>query len=200
MTAEIPFDRWNPLPLNQAVALFANAPFRWALAGGYAVEQFLGSSIRDHDDIDLLVFRDDQLKAQNWMSGWQLYAADPPGALRKWRSAEILPPGVHDIWGHRLTSDSWELQLMLAEAEGNEWFSRRSSAIRGRRDDLIAHYNGLPCVRIDVQLMYKSKGLRPKDELDFQASLPRMSADSKRWLKNALLTLYPDGHPWLQSL
>jgi hypothetical protein len=200
MSAPIPDERWNPLSLAETVALLADAPFQWCLGGGYAVEQFLGAPIRTHDDVDVVVFRGDQLKCQRWLAGWELYAADPPGTLRKWRKDEFLPFGVHDIWGYKPPSDSWQLQLMLAEVDGDDWYNRRNPLIRGRRDDLIVEYNGLPCIRIEVQLMYKSKGLRPKDELDFQAALPRMSAASKRWLKNALLILYPDRHPWLEAL
>jgi hypothetical protein len=196
----IPYTNWKPLSDVEVVSLFNNAPFKWFLAGGYAIEQFLGESIRTHDDIDVMVFRDDQLRLQHWLNGWELYAADPPGTLRKWVEEEYLPFGIHDIWGHRTGSQAWQLQLMLAEVEGDEWFSRRNSLIRGRRDELIQRYNDIPCVRVEVQLMYKAKGLRPKDELDFQACLPKLSNEAKLWLKDSLLLLYPEGHPWLKSL
>jgi hypothetical protein len=200
MKVTIPDERWNPLSLPEVTAIFADAPFQWGVAGGYAVELFLGASIRAHDDIDVTIFRDDQLKAQHWLEGWQLYAADPPGTLRVWGEGEYLPFGVHDIWGHQARVEAWQLQLMLAEVEGEEWFNRRNPAIRGQRHDLIAEYGGVPCVRVEVQLMYKSKGRRPKDELDFAACLPRMSAESRQWLSNSLRVLYPDSHPWLNAL
>jgi len=38
--------------------------------------------------------------------------------------------------------------------------------IGGSRADLLIEYNGIPCVRIEIQLMYKAKGRRPKDEID----------------------------------
>jgi hypothetical protein len=118
---------------------------------------FLGRSIRAHSDIDVVVFRDDQLVVQHWLAGWCLYAADPPGTLRPWLSGEYLPVGIHDIWGHRVDASAWQLQLMLAEVEGDMWWSRRNPVIRGQRNDLIVTYHGLPCVRIEVQLMYKSR-------------------------------------------
>lgn len=179
---------------------FANAPFAWGLGGGYAIEQFLGRSIRAHGDVDVVVYRDEQLQAQHWLTGWSLYAADPPGTLRVWLNDEYLPYGIHDIWGHRTDARAWQLQLMLAEVEGGEWWSRRDASIRGRREDLIVEYHGMPCVRVEVQLLYKAKNLLPKDELDFQACLPLLSADAKRWLKNNLHLLYPEGHPWIAAL
>jgi len=149
-----PQSNWQPLSIEEVVQLFAKAPFTWGLAGGYAVEQFLGRSTREHSDIDVVVYRDAQLQAQSWLSTWQLYAADPPGALRPWIDNEYLPYGIHDIWGHRL----------------------------------------------QVQLLYKARGCRPKDNHDFQACLPQLSADAKQWLRNTLLLVYPAGHPWLEDL
>src|SRR5574341_1828127 len=184
MAIEIPYDQWQPLSIAEVRAIFANAPFSWGLAGGYAVEQFLGTAIREHGDLDIVVYRDDQLRVHDWLAGWRLYAVEPPGPLRPWRTGEYLSYGLHDIWGHRLGIQAWELQIMLAEVEGQEWFSRRNPSIRGRREDLILTYHGLPCVRIEVQLLYKARNCRPKDDLDLQACLPRMSANAKQWLVN----------------
>lgn len=196
----IPFSHWQPLPIAEVAQLFSGAPFTWGLAGGYAVEQFLGRSIREHGDIDIVIFRDEQQQAQRWLSGWQLHAADPPGNLRPWAIDEYLPYGIHDIWGHRTGSSAWQMQLMLTETEGEEWYSRRDHAIRGHRSDLIVTYGGLPCVRVEVQLLYKAKRTLPKDMLDFQSCLPLLSPAQKEWLKDGLLRLYPAGHIWLASL
>ena len=82
---------------------------------------------------------------------------------------------------------------MLAEVDGDEWFMRGNPQVRGRRDDLIVKYNDIPCIRIDVQLLYKARSNRPKDTCDFQACLPHLSTDAKRWLRQNLLQLYPTG-------
>jgi hypothetical protein len=197
---DIPYTSWRPLSVAQTVQLFTDAPFAWGLAGGYAVEQFVGKPIREHGDIDVIVFRDQQHLVQHWLERWQLYAADPPGTLRLWLANEYLPYGIHDIWGHQTDIRVWQLQLMLAETEGEEWFSRRNHLIRGQRNDLLAIYHGIPCVRIEIQLMYKAHHRLPKDETDFQTSLPLLSTQAKHWLKEQLMLLYPDGHPWLAQL
>ncbi|MCA9888817.1 MAG: hypothetical protein KC546_10615, partial [Anaerolineae bacterium] len=178
----IPFSNWQPISLEQTVALFDVAPFTWFIAGGYAVELFLGHSIREHDDVDVVVFREDQLAAQSWLIGWQLYAADPPGTLRPWLQDEFLPFGVHDIWGHQDGKQHWEMQLMLAESEHDRWFARFDEGIGGPRDDLFTIYKGVPCIRIEVQLLYKCRRPRPKDEADFAACLPLLSDDQCQWL------------------
>jgi hypothetical protein len=200
MDVEIPYSRWRPLSVAELSVIFANCPFKWGLAGGYAIEQFLGRIVRAHEDIDLIVFRDDQLRLQDWLGDWLLYAADPPGVLRKWTNGEYLPFGIHDIWGYRFGSEAWQLQIMLAEAEGVEWYSRNNRAIRGIRSALIVGYNGIPCIRVEVQLLYKAKSHRPKDDLDFQACLPHLDSEARTWLKEKLILLYPQGHSWLSAL
>lgn len=196
----IPDPKWQALSLEAAVELFRDAPFEWAVAGGYCVELFIGRSYRSHEDVDILVFRDQQRAVQRWLSHWCLYAADPPGQLRRWIDDEYLPIGVHDIWAHRPDSDAWQFQLMIAEHDGADWFYRNDSSIRGRRADLIAHYRELPCVRIEIQLFYKSRGKRTKDEEDFERCLPLLNADQKRALALLISKKFPDGHRWLPRL
>lgn len=196
----IPYDRWAPLSVAEVVERFAGAPFAWGLAGGYAVEQFVGRPLRPHGDIDVVVFRDEQLLAQRWLRGWQLFAAEPPGTLRPWAGGEELPYGIHDIWGVVAGGDAWQLQLMLLETTEGEWFSRRDPRVRGRRRDLIVSYGGVPCLRVEVQLFYKAKSPRPKDERDFEACLPLLDAPARIWLREHIRLLYSDGHPWLSQL
>ena len=89
---------------------------------------------------------------------------------------------------------------MLTESEGDRWFSKRSRLIGGQRGDLIVAYRNVPCIRIEVQLLYKAKNPRSKDDLDFETCLPLMSAGEKRWLRTRLELLHPEGHPWQRLL
>jgi hypothetical protein len=199
-TPLIPDPRWQALSLPAAAALFQDAPFEWAIAGGYCIELFVGQSYRPHEDVDILVFRDEQRLVQRWLSDWCLYAADPPGHLRRWIDDEYLPIGIHDVWAHRPDIAAWQFQLMIAEQDGAEWFYRNDSSIRGRRVDLIKYYNELPCVRIDIQLFYKSRGKRAKDEADFERCLPLLSIDEKYALAKLISRKFPEGHRWLPRL
>lgn len=200
ISASIPLEKWQPLSVKEVCDLFDGAPFQWALAGGYAIELFLGKAIRSHSDIDVILYRDEQLKAQRWLKEWRLYAADPPGTLRPWNENEFLAAGIDDIWLHHSTSEAWQLQFLVSEVEGDEWVSKRNPLIRGQRNTLITRYQDVPCIRAEIQLLYKAKNRRPKDELDFQACLPLLSIEAKQWLKQSLVILYPEGHAWLSFL
>ena len=49
-----------PEPLARVAALMSTFRPRWSLCGGWAVDAWLGRQTRDHADIDIAVFRDDQ--------------------------------------------------------------------------------------------------------------------------------------------
>ena len=65
---------------------------------------------------------------------------------------------------------------------------------------LIVLYGGVPCIQVEVQLLYKARSSRPKDRCDFEACLPHLSGAAKLWLRDHLLLLYPAGHAWLEDL
>jgi hypothetical protein len=200
MSAMIAFERWKPLSVAQVAELFASAPFDWCLAGGLAIEQFVGVSLREHGDIDVVVFRDQQLLVRSWLATWRVYAADPPGELQPWPVGELLAKGIHDIWLHLPDSDAWQLQLMIQDASEQEWIFRRDHRIRGDRQSFIQDENLVPCIRPEIQLLYKAPNPLPKDEIDFRASLPLLSAEARTWLRSQLELLYPAGHPWSRAL
>lgn len=196
----IALERWNPLSVEQVVELFTGAPFDWCLAGGLAIERFVGVQLREHGDIDVVVFRDQQLLVRNWLATWCVYAADPPGELQPWPAGEFLAGRIHDIWLHRPDSDAWQLQLMIQDASEQEWIFRRDQRIRGDRQSFMQDVSPVPSIRPEIQLLYKARNPLPKDELDFRASLPLLSAAARAWLRSQLGLLYPAGHPWRRAL
>lgn len=195
-----PWGVWEPATLTEVVALFSWLPVHWWVAGGHAIELAVGHPIRDHGDIDVLVLRRDQLAVRRALAGWEWWAADPPGTLRPWQPGETLPPQVHDIWCRPTSQQPWRIQVMLDESHGTDWVSRRSARLRrplatvGRTSA-----DGTPYLAPEIQLFYKAEGLRPKDEIDFTAALPHLSADQRRWLHRAIADTY-GVHPWSPRL
>jgi hypothetical protein len=191
---------WTPLSVAEVVDLFRGASFFWCLAGGRAIERVVGRAYRPHQDIDIVVLRPQQLAVQDWLSEWRLAAADPPGSLRPWLPAERLPWRVHDVWAHREGAAGWELQLMLQEADAQSWYFRRDDRVHGPLDGLASVVDGLPCLRVDLQLLFKAKRSRPRDEMDFQAVLPSLTAAQRLTLAEWLRLTCPNGHDWIAAL
>jgi hypothetical protein len=176
------------------------AEFFWCLAGGHAVAHVLGRSHREHGDIDIVIIRTQLLEAQRWLRGWRLYAAGAPEGLRPWIPNEQLPAQIHDVWCHREGSHAWELQIMVQESDGDSWYFRRDARVSGRVADLATIVDDVPCLRMDLQLLFKSRDPRPKDETDFRALLPALSDAERKTLAYWLRLVYPSGHPWSSSL
>ena len=192
---------WQPLSVAELVAALADARTIWWLAGGWALDLFLGRETRTHDDIDVQILRAHHVQVRAVLAGWDLHAADPPGTLRPWPVGEELPAHVHDIWCRRSPADPWAFQLMIADTSGEDWVYRRDPRIRRPVIELSGptSTSTLRVLSPDVQLLYKSKGLRPKDQQDFDAVLPALTLGQKGWLRTALETSSP-GHPWLAPL
>lgn len=201
MRTETPWGPWDPPPLSEAVRLLAPLRTPWWIAGGYAVELAVGSAYRDHGDIDVLLPRRDQLAVQAVLAGWEWWAADPPGTLRPWLPGEILPAHVHDIWCRPGPAEPWRVQFMLDDMEGDDWVFRRDPRIRLPLDRLgKVSGDGVPYVVPQVQLLYKSKSRRPKDEQDFEAALPVLGADQRSWLTETITLAEGADHPWAVRL
>jgi hypothetical protein len=56
--------------------------------------------------------------------------------------------------------------------------------------------DGIPYLAPEIQLFYKAKAPRSKDETDFTATLPILTEPQQQWLSYALSLVYGPGHPW----
>ena len=173
----------------------------WWLAGGWALDSFLGLVTREHADSDALILRRDHVDVREDLAEWDAHAADPPGTLRPWRVGEHLPEEVHDVWLRRRPDLPWAFQFMIDETDGGDWLYRRDRRIRRPLASLSGPTSSPACQVLapEIQLLYKSKGLRPKDESDFAAVLPELDEPRRAWLRDALRLTSPD-HPWLGAL
>jgi aminoglycoside-2''-adenylyltransferase len=195
-----PWGTWEPLTPSEVSRLFAASGAPWWLAGGYAIELAVGRRFREHADIDVLLLRRDQLIAQHVLAGWEWWAADPPGRLRRWLPGETLPDGVRDIWCRPAAGQPWRIQLMLDEASGEEWVSCRNPGLRQPISSLgRTSEEGFPYLAPEIQLFYKAKTPREKDDADFAEVLPLLDTRQRQWLVQAITETYGT-RPWLSRL
>jgi hypothetical protein len=195
-----PFGPWEPAQPAEVARLFSAMPCSWWIAGGYAIELAVGHPVRDHGDIDVMVLRQDQIRVQEALHGWEWWAGDPPGVLRPWRPEEYLRAGVHDVWCRPGPGERWRIQVMIEESGDGDWVSRRDPGIRrplagiGRTSS-----DGIRYLTPEIQLYYKAKDPRPKDEADFTAVLPSLTQAQRQWLSDTLARAFGD-HPWRARL
>jgi hypothetical protein len=196
--ADYDFDFWQPLQPHAAPALFGGLVAPWWIAGGWAIDLFIGRETRAHEDLDIGVFRDDQqaIQAQLVSRGFELHCSDPPGTLRPWQPGEMLGERVQDVWCRRAPDAPWEFQLMLNPGGGDAWISRRDPAYSMPLSDALIERDGLRCLAPQIQLHFKAKSNRPKDLADLENALPLLDQPARQWLLRALTRTYP-GHAWI---
>ncbi|MBC7278157.1 hypothetical protein [Nocardioides sp.] len=187
-------------------ALLEDYPGLWWITGGWAIEAFTGVH-RDHHDTDLSILREDLSLLRKHLAGrFDVWAAGST-ALRP-----LLPDDDVDddpdvalwetegqLWVRRDASSPWEYDIVLSPGSARLWEYRRDPSIRMPMRDALWERDGVRYLAPEIQLLYKAKGLRPKDQADFDATAPLLNDRDRRWLRGALEQTLPD-HPWIAAL
>ena len=190
---------WLDAGPERAAAWLDPLRSEWWIAGGWAIDLFVGrGERRRHEDLDVGCFRADFDAVRGALRGWEFFAA-ADGVLLPLAQGETPVPEVHSVWCRREGETAWALEVMLDERDGTDWVYRRDPTVRRPAHDLTWRANGIPVLRPEVQLLYKSKGIRSKDDVDFRRTAPLLDPDARRWLIDALSRTYP-AHAWLRIL
>lgn len=185
--------------LETVVALMSGFPAPWCVAGGWAIDLFIGRTSRLHDDVDVAVFREDQQAIHAFWPHWSKRKV-VAGTLRIWPRDEWLSPPIHEIHMQSPDDPQQVMEFLLNERNGDQWVFRRHPAVTLPAQRLIrAGAGGVPILAPNVVLLYKAKNPRPKDEADFQVAIPHLAAADREWLARALEIVQPDHH-WLAKL
>ncbi|MGH2610300.1 MAG: nucleotidyltransferase domain-containing protein, partial [Tepidiformaceae bacterium] len=203
-TPEVP----QPVAVLATVMEMFSAP--WALCGGWAIDAWLGRETREHGDVDLCVFVQDQRALFEHLSGWQLLAHDAtwtPKENDEWWDGRALlnqPSHIHGrppdrsgpvpADGIATIEDGFWLDIQIADRSRNDWLISRDPLISMPLREAVATSPwGLPTVVPEVLLAFKARDLRRRDRLDFEALLPRLDQQQRDWLRDAISLM---GHPW----
>lgn len=187
-----PHGPWRPLGVSDVASLFKAAPFTWFIAGGHALELALGRSWRDHSDIDVVVRRDELRAVHAFLADWDLHVA-AAGGLSPWDGRALTPERhEHNIWARPAADSPWQLDLIVGGGTDAAWRSRRDPSVRVPWSDAVRRSGGTPYLAPHVQLLMKSKDVRPKDDLDARVVLPTLARTERQWLAAHL----PSDHPW----
>ncbi|HEX4124932.1 MAG TPA: GNAT family N-acetyltransferase [Tepidisphaeraceae bacterium] len=177
----------------------AGFPAPWCVAGGWAIDSFLGRVTRLHDDVELAIFRQDQLALHEYLGRWHF---DKIVERRRepWAAGEFLELPIHEIHGRSPDEPAEAIEILLTQRDGMDWIFRRNSSVKLPLErTIIPSAIGLPILAPEIVLLYKSRSLRPKDESDFECALAALSPARRCWLAEALQFCAPS-HPWRKLL
>jgi Aminoglycoside-2''-adenylyltransferase len=191
---------WEPLLPADLAGLLNGLEASWWICGGWALDLYLGRETRRHDDLDVAVLRRDQGALFRHLRGWDVRYATPAHALEPWDGSHLEPP-VHGIWARRSheASAPWTCEFLLNEHTGRDWIFRRDEAVTRSLDEVGAERGGVPFLRPEIVLLYKAGELSPKNEADFAAVRPLLTATASQWLRDGLEVIDPR-HPWVPQL
>jgi hypothetical protein len=169
----------------------------WFFAGGWAIDLYLGKETRHHQDIEISIFRKDQLELKSFLKDCELKKVRR-GEFLPWQD-EFLELPIHEI--HALdNSMGQKLEILFNETKGDYWLFRR---------DLTTTYPicsvysvsemGYRYLNPEIVLLYKAKNTREKDNQDFLAVKDNLDKNKKKWLQKAICSQYPE-HEWLKLL
>lgn len=191
--------KWEPLTPPQVVELLRGYDAPWWIAGGWALDLYLGRQTRAHNDIEISVFRADEQKLRRHLRGWEHFIADK-GTLTPIDDGEPLPKEAHELWSRERGRQAWQLETLIEERDGDRWTYRRDPRVGAHAKDIGRYTNdGIPYIRPDIQLLYKSRSPRPVDESDLLSVLPRLDPYQRATLAAWIGATEPT-HRWIARL
>ena len=190
---------WVPLDPVEVRRLLRDYPHPWWIAGGWAIDMFLGRKTRHHEDIDVGLFRRDAVDMRALLRDWDVQWA-LGGRFRPWEIDDVPGPDEDNVWVRPRPDAAWAFQLMLNPGDESTWVYHRVPTITRPLEEVIQRTgDGIPYLAPEVQLLYKagsSMGVRPKDQVDFDNVVPALDDGRRAWLRDVL----PSDHAWSNAL
>src|ERR1700733_6380598 len=183
----------------EAFAWLCTLNVPWWVAGGWALDLFVGTQTREHEDLDVGVLRRDSMQLLDALSSWEFFEAKD-GVLSRLHVGAAPNADVNSLWCRPNGADLWTIEVLLDASDLDYWIFRRNTEIRRPLIEVIRrNSDGVPYLAPEVQLLYKARSMRPKDKADFERVAPRLESAARTWLRESLLKTYP-GHAWTAAL
>lgn len=191
--------------LASVVELMRGFDRPWYIAGGWAIDLFLGHTTRKHNDVDIAILRKDQHAVRNYLAGWDFKKVIPRpngGLLETWHDSEWLELPIHEIHVCRAGHNPPHLEFLLNESTEHEWQFRKNLQVTRPLPLIGLHTDtGVPFLCPEVVLLYKatSKKPTPENEDDFDNIRKALNKEQREWLRQAI-EVYNPKHRWLEQL
>lgn len=168
----------------------------WCVAGGWAIDLWLGRATRSRHDVDLLVARADQPAVHEHFADRTLVKVVPhpdgvvgEGSLMPWDGGWLDLP-LCQVFAD--APDGARIEIVSGEIHGGMWRYWRNPEVELPLDRLVVTgATEVPALAPDVVLLFKAPLQRPRNEADLTAVLPDLSAGRRIWLAEAVERSHP---------
>ncbi|MEZ5176586.1 MAG: hypothetical protein R2823_10350 [Acidimicrobiia bacterium] len=188
----------DSVTVDEIACLFEGHDIAWWVAGGLAIDAFLGWQTREHADLDIEIYRADAELLHEIFAGWEL-ATVTEDSLDPWPPRVPLSDAVYAVCARRASTSAWTVEVVLADGDDAFWRFRRETGIVVPRDEVSRVIDAIPYGMPEVQLLYKALRHRRKDDLDMVRCLHRLERRQLEWLATAIERLEPS-HPWIDLI
>lgn len=186
---------WTP---DEVARRLAGIGTPWCVAAGWALDLFRGRQTRRHGDIEIAIPAADFAEIRERFPG---YGFDAVSSGRIWRDAgaEVLA-ATHQTWLRDPATGDYLLDVFREPHDGDVWICRHDETVRLPYGEIVRRTpDGIPYLAPELVLLFKAKHARPKDQADFDSTVPYMTAAQRATLAGLLAHVRP-GHRWLESL
>ncbi|WP_374216324.1 nucleotidyltransferase domain-containing protein [Frankia sp. R82] len=186
---------WTP---GQVARRLAGVTAPWCVAAGWALDLFLGTQTREHGDIEIALPAANFPEIRDRFPG---YAFDAVSSGWIWENAtaDVLA-ATHQTWLRDHGTGDYLLDVFREPHDGETWICRHDQTIRFPYGEIIRRTpEGIPYLAPELVLLFKAKHVRPKDQVDFDATIPHLAPAQRRTLARLLAHAYP-GHRWQANL
>ncbi|QCB97914.1 hypothetical protein E5206_14110 [Arthrobacter sp. PAMC25564] len=182
--------RWEPLPLRVVAELLGPSSARWWLSGGVALDHWLGTNTRGHDNIDVsTTIADLPQVVQALPAPFSAWVPSGDGVL-PWAEAD-MDADLQPIRIHNDATGAWVLQVNVEDGTDSVWVYRRDPRLQLPWDRAVIDVDGIPTGAPEVQLVWKALRPRPEDDADKDAVLAELPDEARAWWEHAILTIHP---------
>jgi hypothetical protein len=141
-------------PVFEAVGDLRGFSAPWFVCGGWAIDLFLGKVTREHDDVEIAIFRDDQMILHRHFDAWSMSKV-VAGELAMWSADERLEPPVHEI--HARNAGARKIEFLLNERNERYWIYRRDARVMlPLRSACVVSSMGVPILAPEVYCCIKA--------------------------------------------
>jgi hypothetical protein len=169
------------------------------VAGGWAIDLYLGRVTRPHSDLEIVVLGSDvdAVLAAFTEPAWR-WEIPLDGRLYPPDSEAFTHTNQRWLWSAH--DHGFVVDVIREDHDGDTWICRRDDTIRAPWSQVVGRdHAGIPYLAPETVLLFKAKHNRAKDLLDLEAVLPSLERDRRAWLRAGVQQIHP-GHPWLTAL
>jgi len=202
LTAIDPYEsKWQAWRPEDVAWLLEGVQTPWYVAAGWALELFLGGGHREHDDLEIAVPNSRFDEVAEALGDLEIFLITDRREATPLAEARGRFFDTHQTWVREPDTGFWRFDVFREPSDGDTWICRREPALRLLYEHLIERTDdGIPYGRPEVILLMKAKHAQlEKNERDLEAVLPRLDAERRTWLRDAVALVHP-GHAWLDVL